>query len=126
MCCVSCYFTLVVLVAVFMGLYLHLVLCVGPVASTMAVSTAQPAVTSEQAITVGSVSTAQPIISTVMSSQVSDGHDDQAQAAADCSGRRFDGASFIGGIVLCGGLALIGVFIYKYYQSRVEARYHQF
>lgn len=85
--------------------------------STIAVTTT-PGVTTER------VTTTQPVVTTM--SNILPSANSQVQAEQDCSGRRFDGASFIGGIVLCGGLLLIGAFIYKYYQSRVEARYHQF
>lgn len=81
-------------------------------------ATTTPAATTEQ------VTTTQPVVTTA--SNILPTANPQVQAEQDCSGRRFDGASFIGGIVLCGGFVLIGAFIYKYYQSRVEARYHQF
>jgi len=38
--------------------------------------------------------------------------------------RRFDGPSFIGGIVLAVGLAGIGYVIWKFYKSRTERNYH--
>ncbi|KAL8599150.1 hypothetical protein ACOMHN_007866 [Nucella lapillus] len=39
-------------------------------------------------------------------------------------GRKFDGASFIGGIVLCAGLVALGYFSLKFYKSRQERNYH--
>ena len=41
-------------------------------------------------------------------------------------GQQFDAASFIGGIVLCGGMVAIVFFSIKFYRSRSENRYHQF
>lgn len=40
------------------------------------------------------------------------------------SGGGFDAASFIGGIVLCGGLIAIGYFGLKFYRARQERNYH--
>jgi len=37
--------------------------------------------------------------------------------------RGFDAASFVGGMVLCGGTLLIVYFACKYYQSRVDQEY---
>ncbi|CAC5394611.1 CD164 [Mytilus coruscus] len=40
--------------------------------------------------------------------------------------RHFDGASFIGGIVLCAGIILIIFFVMKWYRSRqASSNYHQ-
>ncbi|KAI5726475.1 sialomucin core protein 24-like isoform X2 [Diaphorina citri] len=36
---------------------------------------------------------------------------------------KFDGASFIGGIVLCAGLTAIGFVSWKFYKARVELTY---
>ena len=38
-------------------------------------------------------------------------------------GRSFDGASFIGGIVLCAGLIAIGCFGWKFYKAKTERNY---
>uniref|UniRef100_A0A8D8W4G5 Sialomucin core protein 24 n=1 Tax=Cacopsylla melanoneura TaxID=428564 RepID=A0A8D8W4G5_9HEMI len=37
--------------------------------------------------------------------------------------RKFDGPSFIGGIVLCAGLTAIGFVSWKFYKARVELTY---
>ncbi|KAL1455344.1 hypothetical protein WDU94_009446 [Cyamophila willieti] len=37
--------------------------------------------------------------------------------------RKFDGPSFIGGMVLCGGLTAIGFVSWKFYKARVELTY---
>lgn len=37
---------------------------------------------------------------------------------------QFDGASFVGGIVLCTGIVVILFFVRKWYRSRQEANYH--
>jgi CD164 antigen len=43
-----------------------------------------------------------------------------------CTGQRFDAASFIGGIVLCGCVVAVIFFAVKFYQTKTESRYHQF
>ncbi|XP_063404365.1 sialomucin core protein 24-like [Mytilus trossulus] len=46
--------------------------------------------------------------------------------AAPSTDRHFDGASFIGGIVLCAGIILIIFFVLKWYKSRqASSNYHQ-
>ncbi len=42
----------------------------------------------------------------------------------DCNNSGFDAASFIGGIVLMGGILAIGFFALKFYQARQEPNYH--
>uniref|UniRef100_A0A0B6YC54 Uncharacterized protein n=1 Tax=Arion vulgaris TaxID=1028688 RepID=A0A0B6YC54_9EUPU len=48
------------------------------------------------------------------------GHKDDDKS----SGQHFDAASFIGGIVLCGGLIAIVYFGLKFYKARKEQNYH--
>lgn len=40
------------------------------------------------------------------------------------SGQHFDGASFIGGIILCAGIVAIVFFGCKFYKARQERNYH--
>ncbi|XP_059153912.1 sialomucin core protein 24-like [Physella acuta] len=48
-----------------------------------------------------------------------------SQGAAESSGgQHFDGASFIGGIVLCAGLVAIIFFGLKFYNARKDQNYH--
>lgn len=42
----------------------------------------------------------------------------------DSHGQHFDGASFIGGIVLCAGLVAIVFFGMKFYKAKTERNYH--
>ena len=42
----------------------------------------------------------------------------------DCSGQHFDGASFVGGIILCAGIIALIFFGLKFYKSRTERNYH--
>jgi len=50
-----------------------------------------------------------------------------SQQTPECKqGQHFDAASFIGGIVLCGGVIIIIFFACKFYKSRSERTYHQF
>ena len=42
----------------------------------------------------------------------------------DSDGQKFDGASFIGGIILCGGLVALIFFGLKFYKGRKEQNYH--
>ena len=48
----------------------------------------------------------------------------QPATGGNDQGRHFDGASFIGGIVLCAGLVAIGFFGLKFYKARTERNYH--
>lgn len=42
----------------------------------------------------------------------------------DSGGQHFDGASFIGGIVLCAGIVAIIFFGLKFYRAKTERNYH--
>ncbi|KAK7108493.1 hypothetical protein V1264_016228 [Littorina saxatilis] len=48
----------------------------------------------------------------------------QAPSTGGKTGQHFDAASFIGGIVLCAGLAAIAYFGFKFYKARTERNYH--
>lgn len=48
----------------------------------------------------------------------------QSASTSDEHGQHFDGASFIGGIVLCAGLVAIVFFGCKFYKAKTERNYH--
>ena len=50
--------------------------------------------------------------------------DESPSADKKCSG--FDAWSFVGGMILVGGIVLITFIGVKYYKSKTEQRYHQF
>lgn len=50
--------------------------------------------------------------------------DANANTGSEDHGQHFDGASFIGGIVLCAGIVAIAFFGLKFYRARTERNYH--
>ena len=50
--------------------------------------------------------------------------DTAANTGDDAHGQHFDGASFIGGIVLCAGLVAIVFFGMKFYKAKADRNYH--
>ena len=61
-------------------------------------------------------------VTTTKTATTTQTHDVLTQNDDACSG--FDAASFIGGIVLMGGIYSISFFAYKFWQARTEHNYH--
>jgi len=89
-----------------------------PEMSTPSSSSTPLAETSTNSIDTNTDNVTDSSISTISAEGASQGWE------KECNNGGFDAPSFIGGIVLCGGIVAISIFALKFYQSRKENDYH--